>query len=215
MRKPKSDPGARAIQRAGMRRWGHRNAPLYDSWTLVLSAFGYRRMVRYVLSLLPETGTAVDVGCGTGEFLRCARARRSGLTLIACDLAPEFLSIAARRHAEARPLCADAERLPLRDHAADASVSLGVLGHLLTFETAIAELARVVRPGGVIAVWTRTDCGASRVVASIFHWTNPGVAFRLHRPEGVRSALERSGVRIEREKPVAGGVLWIGTRTPD
>lgn len=215
MRKPNSDPDAEANQRAGMRRWGHRNAHLYDLWAFVLSRFGYRRMVRSVVALLPETGSVVDVGCGTGELLRAARVQRRDLHLIACDLATEFLSIARRRHAGAHLLCADAEQLPLRDRNADASISLGVLGHILSFDRAIEEVVRVVRPHGMVAVWTRTDGGASRLVASLFHWTNRGVAFRLHSPDGVRSALERSGVRIEREEPVAGGILWIGTRTRD
>jgi ubiquinone/menaquinone biosynthesis C-methylase UbiE len=212
MRKQKIDPDSESRQRAGMRRWGRRNARIYDLWSALLSAAGYRRMVRDIAFLLPETGTAVDVGCGSGELLRVVRHRRPALGVVGCDLSPEFLAVARHRHPGARTVCADAERIPLRDGRVDAAVSLGVLGHLLSTDRAVAELGRIVRDGGRVAVWTRVDGLASRVVATLFAWTNPGVAFRLHAPSSIRAALTRSGIRIEREEAVAGGRLWIGTR---
>ncbi len=197
-----------------MRLWGRRNARSYDLWAALLAAAGYRRMVRSVASLLPESGIAIDVGCGSGELLRIVRARRPQLEVVGCDLAPEFLTIARRRHPGARLVSGDAERLPLRGGKADAAASLGVLAHLLSIEPAIGELARIVRDGGRVAIWTRTDGRASRLVARLFGWMNRGVTLRLHSPATVRSALARSGIRIEREERVAGGRLWVGIRRP-
>jgi ubiquinone/menaquinone biosynthesis C-methylase UbiE len=215
MRKPKSDRGEISRQREGMRRWARRNARLYDLWAGILAMAGYRRMVDRVTSRLPETGIAVDVGCGTGELLGTLRSRRARLRAIGCDLGPEFIAIARRRHPGASMVCGDAERLPLRGAAADAAVSLGVLGHLLSVEPAIHELARTVRPGGTVAIWTRTDGGVSRCVSRLFGWMNRGVVFRLHSPTSVRSALEQNGIQVDQEEAVAGGRLWIGTRRRD
>jgi len=197
-----------------MRLWGRRNARLYDLWATLLAAAGYRRMVDSLIPCLPARGIAVDIGCGSGELLRALRRRRAGLTTFGCDLAPEFLTIARRRHPGAKMTCADAERLPLRGGFADAVFSLGVLGHLLAVEPAVDEMARIVRDGGRVIVWTRTDGTASRLVARLFGWMNRGVAFCLHPAPSVRTALERSGIRIEREEAVAGGHLWVGTRRP-
>jgi ubiquinone/menaquinone biosynthesis C-methylase UbiE len=212
MRKQKMNPGADGRQREGMRRWGRRNARYYHLWSTLLSAAGYRRMVEEVALGLPEHGTAVDIGCGNGEWIRIALRRRPELEIVACDLAPEFLAIAGRRHPSVRRICADAEQIPLRSSAADEAVSLGVLGHLLVADRAIEELARITRPGGRVVVWTRVDGPASRLIARLFGWANPGVAFRLHPIASIRAMLTRAGVRIERERSVAGGRLWIGTR---
>jgi ubiquinone/menaquinone biosynthesis C-methylase UbiE len=214
MRKSKKDEEAISRQRRGMRLWGRRNARLYDLWATLLAAAGYRRMIRSVSSRLPETGRTVDIGCGSGEFLRIVRRTRPGLGVIGCDLAPEFLALARRQLPGTRLVCADAERLPMRDGGADVAVSFGVLGHLLSIEPAIGEIARIVRNGGKVAVWTRIDNGPSRLVARLFGWLNRGVVFRLHSPASVRAALERSGIRIEDEETVAGGRLWVGTRGP-
>ncbi len=215
MRKTKKDEGSGFATKEGMQSLGVAGTRASTSYgPTLLAAAGYRRMLRCVTFHLPETGRTVDIGCGSGEFLRIVRRWRPNLGVIGCDLAPEFLGRARRRHPGARLVCADAERLPLRDGEADAAVSFGVLGHLLSIEPAIGEIARIVRSGGRVAVWTRIDSGSSRLVARLFGWMNRGVVFRLHSPGSVRAAIERSGIRIEEEEPVAGGRLWVGTRGP-
>jgi SAM-dependent methyltransferase len=85
----------------------------------------------------------LDAGCGTGGFL----ASQPGATGV--DRSALALDFAAR-HGLRRLVQADVARLPFRDAAFDAAVSADVLYHrdVLDDGAALAELSRVVRPGG-------------------------------------------------------------------
>ncbi|MEV7521270.1 methyltransferase domain-containing protein [Streptomyces sp. NPDC091371] len=116
----------------------------------------------------PAFGTAVaefglrpgdrvlDAGCGTGRALTALRAAvgPSGKVLGA-DLTPQMLAAAQRagRAAEGVLLLADVARLPLRDGVLDAVFAAGLIAHLPDPEANLRELARVVRPGGRLAIF--------------------------------------------------------------
>lgn len=90
----------------------------------------------------------LDVGCGTGAttaFL--GRGHR----VVGCDLEPEALRLAATRGLE-RLVLARAERLPFREGSFDIVMALDVLEHHDDDSAVAAELARVVRPGGIVLV---------------------------------------------------------------
>ncbi|GGU63286.1 methyltransferase [Streptomyces daghestanicus] len=98
----------------------------------------------------------LDAGCGTGRALPPLRAAvgPSGV-VIGADLTPAMLRAARRagRDRDGRLLLADACRLPLRSRSLDAVFAAGLIAHLPRPEEGLAELARVVRPGGVLAVF--------------------------------------------------------------
>ncbi|MEU9104123.1 methyltransferase domain-containing protein [Streptomyces xanthophaeus] len=98
----------------------------------------------------------LDAGCGTGRALTPLRAAvgPSGLVLGA-DLTPQMLTAAqqAGRAAEGALLLADVARLPLRDAALDAVFAAGLIAHLPEPGPNLRELARVVRPGGRLALF--------------------------------------------------------------
>ncbi|MFD7098903.1 class I SAM-dependent methyltransferase [Streptomyces xanthophaeus] len=98
----------------------------------------------------------LDAGCGTGRALTPLRAAvgPSGLVLGA-DLTPQMLTAAqqAGRTAEGALLLADVARLPLRDAALDAVFAAGLIAHLPDPGPNLRELARVVRPGGRLALF--------------------------------------------------------------
>jgi SAM-dependent methyltransferase len=196
-----------------MRRWGRKNARLYGPWGWLLRIAGYREMMRRVARALPDDGPILDVGCGSGEGLSVLRETSSGGgRFLACDLSPEFLIVARRAEAHARFFASDAEDLAIRTAACAAALSYGVLGHLLDPAPALHELVRVVRPGGLVAVWTRTDGLFSRAVAFFFERMNPGNSFRLHESRNIRRSLEGCGVTVLSEERCAGGKLWLGRR---
>ncbi|MFI9024386.1 class I SAM-dependent methyltransferase [Streptomyces sp. NPDC053560] len=98
----------------------------------------------------------LDAGCGTGRALPALRAAvgASGVVLGA-DLTPEMLEAAVRagRDAEAALLHADVSALPVRDGVLDAVFAAGLVSHLGEPARDLAELARVVRPGGRLALF--------------------------------------------------------------
>ncbi|GAB2824093.1 class I SAM-dependent methyltransferase [Streptomyces daliensis] len=100
--------------------------------------------------------TVLDAGCGTGRALPALRAA-TGPTgrVLGADLTPAMLEAAVRagRDRDALLLLADVSRLPLRDGALDAVFAAGLVSHLPEPEAGLRELARAVRPGGVLALF--------------------------------------------------------------
>ena len=100
----------------------------------------------------------LDVGCGAGQLALIAA--RAGARVTGCDIATNWLA-QARRSAAAEGLTivfeeGDAEALPYADAAFDAVVSLIAAMFAPRPELVAAELTRVCRPGGIIAManWT-------------------------------------------------------------
>ncbi|MGW3622578.1 class I SAM-dependent methyltransferase [Streptomyces sp. NPDC000880] len=102
-------------------------------------------------------GDAVlDAGCGTGRALpplRSAVGPRG--TVIGADLTPAMLAAALRagRGDSGQLLLTDVARLPLRTESLDAVFAAGLIAHLPQPDVNLRELARVVRPGGRLALF--------------------------------------------------------------
>ncbi|WP_371551827.1 methyltransferase domain-containing protein [Streptomyces sp. NBC_00554] len=98
----------------------------------------------------------LDAGCGTGRALPPLRAAvgPSGVVLGA-DLTPAMLEAAVRagRDREGQLLLADVAALPLRAQSLDAVFGAGLIAHLPNPAENLRELARVVRPGGTLALF--------------------------------------------------------------
>jgi cyclopropane fatty-acyl-phospholipid synthase-like methyltransferase len=90
---------------------------------------------------------ALDLGCGAGML---ALLKRKGVTLVGVDLSAEC-ALAARRNGYDATMRAELTRLPFADAAFDYVISLDVIGHIGFDEkdAALAEIRRVLRPGGV------------------------------------------------------------------
>ncbi|MFC8519236.1 class I SAM-dependent methyltransferase [Streptomyces sp. NPDC057257] len=105
---------------------------------------------------LREGGRVLDAGCGTGRALPPLRAAvgPSGV-VVGADLTPEMLQAAVRagRGRDGRLLLADVAALPLRSGSLDAVFAAGLIAHLPRPAENLRELARVVRPGGVLALF--------------------------------------------------------------
>jgi len=100
-------------------------------------------------------GVLVEIGAGTGRFT--SALRRDFDTVIHADLSEEMVREAMGKAAPRTPgpgrvihLVADAERLPLRDGAADCALFSGVLSYLPSPAVAIGEAARVLAGGGCL-----------------------------------------------------------------
>ncbi|MGV9343509.1 class I SAM-dependent methyltransferase [Streptomyces spiralis] len=105
---------------------------------------------------LREGDRVLDAGCGTGRALPPLRAAvgASG-TVVGADLTPAMLQAAARagRDKDGHLLLADVGTLPLRSGAFDAVFAAGLIAHLPQPSENLRELRRVVRPGGLLALF--------------------------------------------------------------
>ena len=101
--------------------------------------------VRAMIDRLPS-GVALDAACGTGRHAAYLAAR--GHRVIGVDATPEMLEVARRAVPAADLRVGDLRRLPVADGAVDVAVCALALTHVERLDEPIAELRRVVRPGG-------------------------------------------------------------------
>lgn len=92
----------------------------------------------------------LDVGCGEGRFCRWLAGQ--GIDVVGIDPTAPLLDQARALHPEGEYLAARAEALPFKDASFDMAVSYLTLIDIPDFRQAIAEMARVLRPGGRILV---------------------------------------------------------------
>lgn len=105
----------------------------------------------------------VDAGCGARRHLDVPPTAR----IVGIDLSPGQLR---RNHGTRWLVQGDAARLPVTSAVADGAISWDVLEHLPRPEEALAELARVVRPGGVIVVGIPNVLSLKGLVTRLTPW---------------------------------------------
>lgn len=170
-------------------------APSYDRFTRLFS-FGMDRRWKALLlreaaaALPPSGGTVLDLACGTGDLALGVAGRMSrGGTVLGVDASRRMLALArARVHAGRAPctvlLCeGDMGALPLADGSVDLVTAGYAVRNASDPERAVREIARVLRPGGVMlgldffrperALWRRCFLGylavAGRLVGRWWH----------------------------------------------
>jgi demethylmenaquinone methyltransferase/2-methoxy-6-polyprenyl-1,4-benzoquinol methylase len=133
--------------------------PTYDRYANLLSFGQDPRWRRFLVSLLPvgPDDTVVDVACGTAA-VALELVRQKGCSVVGVDQSPEMLEQARARllraaaTARVRLVEATAAELPFEDAAFDGLTSAYLLRYLDDLPAALAELARVLRPGATAAL---------------------------------------------------------------
>ena len=96
----------------------------------------------------------LEVGCGTGVMAERINAL-SGVTLVAIDYSERFAELTAARGVDARQ--ADICYLPFEDDSFDVVYAGWMLYHVRDLDRALAEIRRVLRPGGTFVAVTNGD----------------------------------------------------------
>lgn len=126
------------------RRAAYRDARGPNAPEMVFEAVAEVRPARYL-----------EVGCGPGEL--AARVQEElGAQVVALDISPRMVELARGRGVDARQ--GDVQELRFEDGEFDCAVAAWMLYHVPDVERALAELARVLRPGGrLVAVTNYSD----------------------------------------------------------
>ena len=205
-------------------------APRYDLVNRVMTFrmdVGWRRTTVASLAL-PRRSIVVDLASGTGDL--CRELRSKDIEAISVDLSEGMLR--ADRSGVPR-VRADVLRLPLRDGDVDGATCGFALRNLRDLDTFFAELARVVRPGGRVAlleVATPTNpllkwghgvyfgtvvpfIGARLSDADAYRYLPRSVAY-LPTPTALTGQLRNAGFSDAKRVALSGGIaqLLTGTR---
>lgn len=147
---------------------------------------GYGRQAAIFAEHLDATGArhAVELGCGMGFNIRWLARRRPGATFLGVDLTEAHIRHAKKHSAElpnAQFVVANYETMPYSENAFDAALAVETLCQTPRLEVALAEAARVLRPGArLVAI----DC------------------FRAAPLETLDPALQRAARLVERTTAV-------------
>ena len=135
-----------------------RIAGRYDAANRVMSAgidvLWRKKALALLLDGIGEAPRVLDLGAGTLDGALEIQRRRTDARVVAADFAREMLRVGRRKPEAARVSthAADGHQLPYRDGAFDAAFSAFCVRNLRDLPVAMAELRRVVRPGGAIAI---------------------------------------------------------------
>lgn len=176
-----------------------------------------RRIARLLLELEPGDGV-LDVACGPGNFVRdFARAVGPGGLAVGVDVSPTMLERAVAATPAARTpdgnvayVRADATALPFRDASFDAICCFAALYFVADPEAALDSMARVLAPGGRIAILTscRTRSAVGRAIDGAL---GARAGTRMFERDEIVDALRERGFVDVRQR-VAGLAQIVGGR---
>jgi demethylmenaquinone methyltransferase/2-methoxy-6-polyprenyl-1,4-benzoquinol methylase len=222
----------RSVSFADIARW-------YDGLNRLMSLGRDRRWRQLVAQALdlPANGRALDVGAGTGDMTLALLHHRPGSTVVSLDPTVEMMQLAQhKRDADrAQWTHGDGLSLPFSDGCFDGVVSAFVLRNVTDVGRALAEQARVVRPGGRVVclemTWPRTP-GIRTLFKLYFSDLMPRITGTLSgqhaayrflpwsvqhfvAPDELVAKMERAGLHNVRYRMLALGTvaLHVGERT--
>ena len=142
----------------------------------------------------------LDLGCGTGNYT--IALHRQGLAFTGVDPSEEMLSKARARCGSINWLNGTAEAIPLPDASMDGMLATLTLHHWSSLEQGFAEVARVLKPGSRIAIFTTTP--QQTIAYWLMHYFPNMMQDSikvLPQLDAIQSAMEASGIVLtETEK---------------
>ncbi len=208
--------------------------PTYDRYSALLSFGQDPRWRRFLVSRVTAGpgDTVLDVATGTGLVAR-ELVRQKGCGVVGIDQSPEMLAAARERTRglDVRLLEGRAEKLPFADAQFDALTFTYLLRYVDDPTATMQELARVVRPGGTIAmlefglpagvwrplweVWVRAGLPlAGRLISPGWHevgvFLGPSIRsfWSRHDPVALFRRAGVDGVQVRRLSLGGGVVVW-------
>jgi demethylmenaquinone methyltransferase/2-methoxy-6-polyprenyl-1,4-benzoquinol methylase len=212
-------------------------ATIADRYDLITRVLSYGQDRRWKARLIREarigSGDAVlDLACGTGDLARLA-VNAGARRVFGLDLTPRMLILARPRSAAIRYLAGDMGALPIAARAVDVVTTGYGLRNVPDLDAAIAEVARVLRPGGrfISLDFNRPESVVVRacflayltIVGSVLGWLLhgdpdtyryiPASIRRYPGAHGVATRLAAHGFTRVRVVPLLFGLMTLHTAT--
>ena len=141
----------------------------------------------------------LDLGCGAGDSVDLFRSVDPQVSWVGADI-EDSAEVAGRTRTDAEFVSFDGRRLPFEDSSFELVYCKQVLEHVEHPRELLAEVVRVLRPGGHLAGSTsQLEAFHSR---SVFNWT----------PYGFTRAAEDAGLRVVELRPVIDGFTLVAWR---
>jgi demethylmenaquinone methyltransferase / 2-methoxy-6-polyprenyl-1,4-benzoquinol methylase len=204
-----------------------RIAPVYDLMNMFMTAGLDRRWRRATIRAGVRTGdTVLDACCGTGDLARDAQ-RAGASRVVGLDFSERMLERARRKVPTAELVRGDILALPFADGEFDAAVVGFGVRNVESLERALAELRRVLRPGGRLAILEITRPRGvlspfyalwfDRVIPLLGRLLPGGAAYtylpasvrRFPAPEQLAALLRDSGFERVSVRLFAGGIVAL------
>ena len=219
-------------------------APRYDRFTHVFS-FGMDRkwkaeVTAWMDSAIAPTARVLDLACGTGDLAFAAGTRAVRGSVMGIDASSGMIQLARARAAQEAPLdnvqfeVGDMSSLAVETASVDAVSAGYALRNVPDYERAVGEIARVLKPGGVLATldfyrpdtwwWRRVFLAYLSVAGNWVGWLwhREPVVYGYIAPsidhfvswQTFSATLERCGLRVEtvRTKLLGGVAMHFARR---
>jgi demethylmenaquinone methyltransferase/2-methoxy-6-polyprenyl-1,4-benzoquinol methylase len=209
-----------------------RIAGVYDLMNTVMTAGMHQRWRERAVELaqVQPGSRALDVATGTGDLAVALRA--AGADVVGCDFSEEMLERARRKEPAAQFEWADALNLPYEDDSFDAATVGFGARNFSDLGRGLAEMARVVRPGGRVVVLEITEPQKPPLSSFFSLWFDrlvpalgrlagdqaaysylPSSVKRFPAPEALAAQLATAGLKDIRWVLTAGGIIAIHAGT--
>lgn len=176
-------------------------------------SFARRVLVPWALHGQELAGEVLEIGGGSGAMAEGVARAHPAARLTVTDIDEAMVAAASSRLAGQESVVvqqADTSDLPFEGGSFDAVTSHLMLHHVIDWPLALAEAARVLRPGGIFLGYDLTDTRAARLV----HRAD-GSPFRMISPAQLREGLDDAGLReIAVEESFAGHLMRFRARKP-
>jgi SAM-dependent methyltransferase len=170
-----------------MGRWSQKVAPLFLQW---LDA--------------PTDSSWIDIGCGTGGLTELIARTCNPSSVLGVDTAEGFIEVARTRVKNAEFHVGSADDLEVPDDSIDYAVSGLVLNFVPDPHAVLAEMARVVRPGGSVALYVWDYAGHMQIMRYFFDTAimfdarsaefDDGIKAPICRPLALKQAIDSEGL---------------------
>ena len=209
-----------------------RIAGVYDVMNAVMTAGMHQRWRERAVELarVGPRSRALDVATGTGDLAVALRA--AGAEVVGCDFSEVMLARARRKEPSARFEWADALALPYDDDSFDAATVGFGARNFSDLATGLAEMARVVKPGGRVVVLEITTPQRPPLSTFFSLWFDravpalgrlagdpdaysylPSSVKRFPEPRALGGQLAAAGLEDVRWVLTAGGIIAIHSGT--